>query len=140
MSLFTDVGSDEGYEEEVYVDGDTPAIGAGCRLNNKAILTEALKQMGYSTTSLGVNNFNDLLEDLSEEFSSTNNWTESNKDTKMETVNTQVSEFISPCGLHRQRKRIQLQTLHKKCRNFFIYRRHDPIHIAFTLARDSLQC
>ncbi|MEJ2076037.1 MAG: hypothetical protein P8X79_21540, partial [Reinekea sp.] len=32
---------------------------------------------------------------------------------------TQVSEFISPCGLHLQRKRIQLQTLHKKCRNFF---------------------
>ncbi|MEJ2046377.1 MAG: LamG domain-containing protein, partial [Reinekea sp.] len=45
-------------------------------------------------------------------------------ETKDPVLITQVSEFISPCGLHLQRKRIQLQTLHKKCRNFFIYRRH----------------
>ncbi len=92
MSLFEDIGSHEGFKDNIYPDhAGVPTIGVGYNLRNEDVLKAILNQFGYSDATLP-GEFKNLVDDLSEIFKDTT-WTENNKGTKIKEVNEKLEEY-----------------------------------------------
>jgi hypothetical protein len=93
MSLFEDIGASEGFKDSIYIDHvGVPTIGVGYNLRNLDVLKGVLAQFGYSSSTLSATDFDNLVNDLVKIFKQ-EDWSDSNKSTKITTVNDKLKEY-----------------------------------------------